>query len=198
MSIGILILAAGNSSRLGQPKQLLPYLNGTLIEHVVFEARTVSNVKTIVVTGATHKALLSILAKTGVELCFNPDWKLGMASSIKAGLAALLASQPDVDACILTVCDQPYLRTEIFNQLITLYLEKDCGIVASQYGQTLGTPVLFNKRFFSDLQKLQGQEGAKRILNNYKTNVCVLPFLKGEIDIDTMEDYVKFIASEET
>lgn len=194
LSHGIIILAAGNSSRLGRPKQLLPYLDGSLIQYVTLQAQAFSAGATVVVTGANDKMVREALEETGVQVCFNPDWAQGMASSIKAGIAALLFISPDIDACILSVCDQPYLSKEVFEQLIEIYQTKACEIVASSYGNTLGTPVLFNKRFFNDLQELEGQEGAKKILVKYETNVCLLPFPKGEIDIDTMEDYVKLIS----
>jgi molybdenum cofactor cytidylyltransferase len=193
---GIIILAAGNSSRLGQPKQLLCYRGRTLIEHVLQHAQAVSNSVTVVVTGAKNDALDKILKANGVQVCNNPDWAQGMSTSIKTGLGYLLRHSPEINACILSVCDQPYLDKLVFDQLIEHNQKASCEIIASSYGGSVGTPVLFNKRFFDDLQILDGQEGAKKLLMKYQTNVCLLPFPKGEIDIDTIGDYVNLISED--
>jgi molybdenum cofactor cytidylyltransferase len=195
-SYGIIILAAGNSSRLGQSKQLLPYQDRTLIEHVVRHAQGIDDAVTVVVTGAFEEALRAKIARTGVLFCHNADWAQGMSTSIRAGLAYLQDISPTINACILSVCDQPYLSKAVFEQLIQRHKTTSCEIVASSYGDTIGTPVLFNKRYFIDLQMLQGQEGAKKILIKYETNVCLLPFPRGEIDIDTMKDYVNLLSED--
>jgi molybdenum cofactor cytidylyltransferase len=193
---GIIILAAGNSSRLGQPKQLLRYQGRTLIEHVLHHTQAVSNAVTVVVTGAKDEALNKILKVNGVQVCNNPDWVVGMSTSIKTGLAYLLRHSPEISACILSVCDQPYLDKSVFDQLIEHNLTASCEIIASSYGGTVGTPVLFNKRFFNELQTLDGQEGAKKLLIKYQTKVCLLPFPKGEIDIDTIGDYLNLLSED--
>src|SRR3954464_8042397 len=103
---GIIILAAGNSSRLGQAKQLLAFRNKSLLRHVVDEAAAVDQAHTVVVLGAGKESLEQELSGSPAFSCFNADWSTGMAGSIHAGLNKLLELQPDVSWCVIAVCDQ--------------------------------------------------------------------------------------------
>jgi molybdenum cofactor cytidylyltransferase len=100
---GIVILAAGNSSRLGRPKQLLPYQGKTLLSHVVTEALAADLHPAVVVTGAYQTEIEDSLRGQPVALAFNPDWETGMASGIVAGLNAALAIEPLLQAMIVAV-----------------------------------------------------------------------------------------------
>lgn len=190
---GIIILAAGNSSRLGYPKQLLFYKDETLLQHIMTEASILPDVVVIVVTGANHE-LIEKDIDFKVEIAFNSDWELGMSSSISTGLKKLLESYPEMEKCIFTVCDQPFVSHSIFENLIDKYHKTGKGIVASFYAETLGTPVLFNKKYFNELLNLKGQEGAKKIINRFLDDTASIPFEKGNIDIDTEVDYNKLIS----
>lgn len=190
---GIIILAAGNSSRLGYPKQLLFYKDETLLQHIMAEASILPDVVVIVVTGANHE-LIEKDIDFKVEIAFNSDWELGMSSSISTGLKKLLESYPEMEKCIFTVCDQPFVSHSIFENLIDKYQKTGKGIVASSYAETLGTPVLFNKKYFNELLNLKGQEGAKKIINRFLDDTASIPFEKGNIDIDTEVDYNKLIS----
>src|ERR1700735_355497 len=110
-STGVTILAAGNSSRLGRPKQLLPYRGKTLLTHVVAEALAAELSPVVVVTGAFPIEVGGSLRGQSVEIVFNPAWETGMASGIVAGLSNLLSLHPDVDAVIIAVCDQPFISS---------------------------------------------------------------------------------------
>lgn len=188
---GIIILAAGSSSRLGRPKQLLEYKESTLLKNTISEALKVSNSFIIVVTGANQENVEKELNSSQIIISFNTDWENGMASSIVKGLNELLLLNPDCEQCIFSVCDQPYVTSLIFENLIKEYHKTKKGIVASAYSETLGIPVLFNKKYFKELLELNGQEGAKKLINKYKNDVASVPFEKGNIDIDTEEDYKK-------
>lgn len=188
---GIVILAAGNSSRLGRPKQLLEYKESTLLKNTISEALKVSNSFIIVVTGANQENVEKELNSSQITISFNADWENGMASSIVKGLNELLLLNPDCEQCIFSVCDQPFVTSLIFENLIKEYKKTKKGIVASAYSETLGIPVLFNKKYFKELLELNGQEGAKKLINKYKNDVASVPFEKGNIDIDTEEDYKK-------
>lgn len=191
---GIIILAAGNSSRLGRPKQLLEYKETTLLKNTIFEVSKVPDSFAIVVTGANHDLIEKDLNNKELNCCFNPDWETGMASSIVKGLQELLSLNPDCDHCIFTVCDQPYVTNLVFENLINQYHKTGKGITASAYSETLGTPVLFHKKYFSELLDLKGQEGAKKLIKKYAEDTASIPFEKGSIDIDTEEDYDKLIS----
>ena len=191
---GIVILAAGNSSRLGQPKQLLGYKNSTLLKNTIAEAFLVPDVVIMVVTGANNKLIEEELDPSRIKICFNSDWETGMSSSIVKGLNGLLQLYPDCQNCIFAVCDQPYVSSLVFENLIQEKNKKGKGIVASAYSGTLGTPVLFDKKYFTELAALEGQEGAKKIINRFLEDTASVPFEKGNIDIDTEDDYNKLIS----
>ena len=191
---GIIILAAGNSSRLGQPKQLLPYKDDTLLQHIIAQASVINDAVIIVVTGANHELIEKGIDASKVRIAFNPDWELGMSSSINKGLSGLLESNSEIKKCIFAVCDQPFVSHSVFENLITEYHATEKGIIASSYAVTLGTPVLFDKKYFGELLNLKGQEGAKKIINRFLDDTASIRFEKGDIDIDTEEDYNKLIS----
>lgn len=195
MKYGIIILAAGNSSRLGEAKQLLAYRDKSLLRKVVDEALSLSQAWTIVVTGAEKEAIEQELSTTGVTIAYNADWPQGMASSIRTGVLEMQRLQPQITACIISVCDQPFVTKEILLHLVEQHQETIRDIVASAYAGTGGVPVLFSKKYFAILLNLKGQEGAKKLLSIYQNEVLLVPFDKGEIDIDTREDYESLIAS---
>lgn len=189
----IIILAGGNSSRLGEPKQLLRYKNKTLLENTIAAASAVPNSVIIVVTGANHELIQKELYSESVIICYNPDWENGMSTSINAGLKKLLTLHPDIQKCIFTVCDQPYLSGAVFEDLLKEYFKIKKGIIASSYSQTLGTPVLFDKKYFDALLELKGQEGAKKIITQFAEDTTSVLFENGAVDIDTVEDYNNLI-----
>lgn len=191
---GIVILAAGNSSRLGQPKQLLPYKDDTLLQHIIAQASVINDAVIIVVTGASHEVIEKEIDSSKVKIAFNNDWELGMSSSISKGLTELLQSSPEIKKCIFAVCDQPFVSHSVFENLITEYHTAGKGIIASSYAATLGTPVLFDKKYFDELLSLRGQEGAKKIISRFLEDTASILFEKGDIDIDTEEDYNKLIS----
>ncbi|MDQ6530355.1 nucleotidyltransferase family protein [Flavobacterium sp. LHD-85] len=190
---GIIILAAGNSSRLGRPKQLLEFKESTLLKNTISEALKVENSFVIVVTGSNHDVIESELNLPEITFSFNSDWEKGMSSSIKKGINQLLDHNPDCEQCILAVCDQPFVTNSVFENLILESCKTQKGIAASAYSETLGTPVLFNKKYFQELLELNGQEGAKKLVKKYAEDVVSVLFEKGNIDIDTEEDYNKLI-----
>lgn len=194
MSTGIIILAAGNSSRLGQPKQLLDYKGTSLLNRIVSEAVFFAAEAVVVVTGAQRRAIEESIVDESVLTCHNPNWKDGMASSIKTGLKHLLLVYPELRSCIITVCDQPYLDAGVFRSLFLKQQETGKGIVASRYSEMQGVPVLFDRQYFDALLHLDGQEGARKLLTKFKSDTAVVPFEKGAIDIDTPEDYNNLIS----
>jgi molybdenum cofactor cytidylyltransferase len=194
---GIVILAAGNSSRLGRPKQLLELNGSTFIAHIVQQASDVAEATTMVVSGAADQEIRTALAAFDVQVCFNPDWAQGMSTSIRSGVRALLHAEPAIEACMLVVCDQPYVSTGLFWEMVSRYESAATGILACSYGGTVGSPAIFGKQFFDELMNLEGQEGAKKIIKKYQTNVLTFPFPKGLVDIDTAEDYVTFMSGQQ-
>lgn len=185
---GIIILAAGSSSRLGTAKQLLDYQGKTLLMHVVEQALASQPARVVVVVGAHAEEITATLAGKDVAVCYNADWSTGMASSVNRGMIQLLIENPAITSCIFSVCDQPYILKENFTQLFVHQLETGKGIVASTYADTVGVPVLFSKAYFKILIALHGDQGAKKIVEQHKDDLATIPFDSGGVDIDRPED----------
>ncbi|HEV3412698.1 MAG TPA: nucleotidyltransferase family protein [Puia sp.] len=190
---GMIILAAGDSSRLGRPKQLLPYRGRTLLTHVAAEALAADVQPVVVVTGAYQAEIRDALKGQPVSIIHNPRWETGMASGIVAGLTEALVIEPRLQAIIVAVCDQPYISAELFRSLMKKFTTSGKGLIACTYAETMGTPVLFGWPYFNALTTLSGDTGAKQLLKQYPDDVATVPFPKGGIDIDTEEDVKEII-----
>ncbi len=188
-NVAIVILAAGASTRMGTPKQLLPYQGQNLLEHTIEKAITSLCKPVIVVLGANAQQIHSQINQDSVTVVENPHWHLGMGSSIRRGILFITNHYENIDAAIITVCDQPFLSTEIINNLVTTYYSTEKPIIACQYADTLGVPVLFSQQFFSELANLGETGGAKKLIHKYCDRVFPLPFPLGAVDIDTPQDY---------
>lgn len=188
-AIGIILLAAGASTRLGQPKQQLVYQGQTLLQHALTAARESGSQPIVVVLSNQSKIINPLEDDTGLTMVQNPDWEEGMASSIRCGLAGILEIYPGLAGVILLVCDQPFVTGELLRRLVARKAETQKPIVACSYQNTLGTPVLFDKTFFPDLLALNGQQGAKKLVYQHPDKVAAVDFPLGYIDIDTPADY---------
>ena len=183
---GIIILAAGNSSRMGEPKQLMMYKNKTFLQHIIGEAKSANLEPVICVTGYQSELITKSITGMGVSIIYNQLWRDGMGTGIAAGIKQLLLS--DVDSVILAVSDQPHVSSDLFSSMLALKDQSGKRIVACSYAGTLGTPVLFDRDYFNQLKSLSGNQG----LNI--PDVCPIEFEKGRIDIDTKEDYENLIS----
>ncbi|SEP04065.1 MULTISPECIES: NTP transferase domain-containing protein [unclassified Mucilaginibacter] len=187
---GIIILAAGSSSRFGSPKQNLVYQGKTLLQRAIQTALTSACCDcAVVVLGANEGEIRPNISDQQVNIVYNPDWQEGMASSIRLGIAQLMYLEPLITSAILMLCDQPFVDPLLLYQLTERKTENDTGIIACEYKNTLGVPALFDKKYFVKLMKLTGSEGAKTIINAYPDDVMSVPFGLGAIDIDTIDDF---------
>ena len=183
---GLILLAAGGSTRLGQPKQLLPYRGRSLLRHAV-EAAVASVCRPIVaVLGAQWERMQAELGGLPVRAVVNPDWEQGMASSIRAGFASL--HNDDLDGVIIILCDQPLLTSTVIDALATAFEASRNPLAAAEYGETLGVPALFGRELFPELAALTGLEGAKRVILRHTAMAARVPFPGGLVDIDTVDD----------
>jgi len=190
---GIIILAAGNSSRLGEPKQLLQYQNKSLIRHVTEAAIEAIDSPVIIVTGSNQNLIMEELNNLAVHFVQNNEWQEGMGSSVRVGVSKLLQLNPTIQSLIIAVSDQPFVTSQLFLNLIEKAETSSESIVACSYENTIGTPVLFQKKYFDSLLALNGAEGAKKLLKQFQDDVASIPFSLGGIDIDTKEDYQKLL-----
>lgn len=194
--IGIVILAAGASSRMGKPKQELLYKGETLLQHAVKAAVSTSCEPVVVVLGASTEVRLPATAGKTVLTAINPKWQEGLSSSIRCGLSALLAAAPQAEGVLFMVCDQPFVEAALLESLLHTKSAGRKGIVACQYKDTFGTPVLFDKAYFDELLYLRGKEGAKKLLFRHSEDVASVSFPLGAVDVDTPEDYAALKRSE--
>jgi xanthine/CO dehydrogenase XdhC/CoxF family maturation factor/CTP:molybdopterin cytidylyltransferase MocA len=192
-SVAAIVLAAGASTRMGRPKQLLPSIGGeSLLRRSAMEALRSGCRPVIVVTGAHADESSSEVGDLPVQLIHNPDWTSGMSSSLRAGLSALDADDNRAEAAIVTVCDQPFARAPVLEALVRAYRTSRKGIVASEYGGVLGVPALFAREHFAELVGLRGAVGARQVIAAHAPDVVRAPFPEGAIDLDTPEDYSGF------
>ena len=186
---GIIILAAGNSSRFGSTKQLLHFNGKTLLQHAIQEATGAGAALIVVVTGAHADEILKGIKNEKIEIVFNKDWEQGMASGIVIGLREAITLKNELEKVIITVCDQPFVSSSLFEQLFEKQNKSGKHIVASAYADTIGTPALFTKKYFDALMGLTGDQGAKILLKKYSDDLATVDFPDGYIDIDTQADY---------
>ncbi|WPV64867.1 nucleotidyltransferase family protein [Chitinophaga sp. LS1] len=192
-SYGVLILGAGNSSRLGQPKQLLRYQGRTLIRQMGEEAIAAVDAPVMVVTGANADLVEEALRELPIEVVENDHWEEGMSSSIGIGVTELQLLHPELSNIIIMVCDQPFVNAGLLRQLIQHQIVTGKGIVGATYENTIGTPVLFGSDYFPALKELNGQDGIRQILRQSTGDIAIVSFPLGALDIDTAEDYQQLL-----
>ncbi|MBX2897644.1 MAG: nucleotidyltransferase family protein [Cyclobacteriaceae bacterium] len=187
MQVGIIVLAAGNSSRLGQSKQLVQ-VGGIPLLRRSTEIAIQTTYPVVVVLGANAAAHQRVIADLKIQTVVNPAWQTGMGSSLKAGLTCLLQVNPKLEAAMMLVCDQPYLSQAQLQKLIVAAHQESKPIVASTYAHVIGVPAIFRKEFFPHLLQSDDDSGARKIMHQFAHLVYSIPFENGEIDIDTPQD----------
>ncbi len=192
--IGIIILAAGASRRMGTPKQLLKIDNQTLIERAIALTQTIDNQQTVVVLGANAKKISPYISKQEkVNVLINENWQQGMGTTLKVGIEFFLKQAENFAAIIVMVCDQPYLSSKTLQALITRYHQTEANIVATTYNDIKGVPALFSSQLFDKLLDLNKDEGARKIIKRYKGKIDVVDFPEGIYDLDTPEAYQEYL-----
>lgn len=187
-NVEVLIMAAGASRRLGQPKQLLKYNGETLIRKIIKEAHSSKIGNVTVVTGYDNKRIENEIRDLDINIFYNEEWEEGLGASIRNGVKYILGNSPQTNAILLTMVDQPHVNAEHFKKLLNAYEPSRSMIIASAYSGTFGVPVLIDSIFFNKLGHLKGDEGGKKIFIDYLKNVVEIPFAKGKIDIDKKND----------
>lgn len=189
----VVIIAAGESKRLGTPKQLLIVEEDTLINRLIKTVQRAVNFPIYLVLGANVEKIQAQLPRTEINVVENIAWQEGMGSSIRLGVQAILESAKKFDGVLILVCDQPYLSEAAIQDLITLQAAKKTAITASFYANIAGTPALFHASIFPDLLALKGDQGAKKIIQERDQELAKLQFEKGVLDIDTQDEYQQLL-----
>jgi len=189
---GIVILATGNSSRLGQPKQFLKYQDKTLLRHAAETAlASACDGPAVIVTGALHEELFKECNDLPIGLVYNSNWQHGMATSIQTGLRALEKARPnELKGALIMLCDQPLITAAHLDNLLDMFTaHQHRDITATAYADVIGVPAIFSRELFPKLYQLKGDKGARQLFTDPEQRLYTVPFTRAAIDIDTMEDY---------
>lgn len=188
----ILILAAGASSRMGQPKQLLPYQDEPLIRHLV-KMSLQTHQRVLVVIGALHEKIAESLKDLPVQTVVNSAWKNGLSASLQCGVKQALVQDPQIQGVLVVLGDQPLITATHLKNLIKQGNSEEGTLVATDYGDMLGVPAYIGKRYFPDIMQLSGDAGARSIMGQYPQALRKVLFPGAKIDLDTREDWTEFI-----
>jgi len=192
-SVAGIILAAGASQRMGQPKPLLLWRGEPFICHVARTALDAGLAPVVIVTGARAEEVRAALADLPVEIVYNPNWAEGQSTSVRTGLQAL---PPETDAAIFLLADQPRIPVELVRALVARHAQTQPPIVAPMIEGKRGNPVLFDRSTFPDLMSLQGDAGGRLIFSRYPAAYVPWHDPSLLLDVDTLEDYEQLLSSE--
>jgi molybdenum cofactor cytidylyltransferase len=188
LRVGTIILAAGASTRMGTPKQLLPLEGRPLIVRAVEAALGAASWPVIVVLGANAELIRPVLARHPVLVSDNPAWAEGMAASLRAGITTLQQFSRHIDAAVIALCDQPAFSSDIISRLIETQRNSGGTVVAARYAGRNGAPALFLREHFATLASLTGEEGARALLNDSPDRVASIDLPAFAHDLDTPSD----------
>jgi len=183
-----ILLAAGSSSRLGKPKQLLQVDGETLLRRTARLAIEAGCSPNVVVLGAFVEELKPQLNGLDVDVVTNVNWPQGMGSSLAVAMKWLLNRQTPPAAILVLVCDQPNLSADLMRALVARQFSDAKLAIASRYAEKIGVPAVFSPALFAELAALKGDKGARSILAQYARDVGTVDFPLGEFDIDTPAD----------
>lgn len=192
-NIAGIILAAGESSRMKQIKQLMPWKDTTLLGNAIIEAKNTYLNDLIVVVGSQIDKIMPECIKHDVAYVENFEWSKGMGRSIAVGVNYLLKQGSTYDGILISLGDQPFIDSNYLNNLIDVYRNNIKGIVGTVYKNGVGVPAIFDQTYFMELSQLDKNEGAKSIIKNNGNDVFKIQPLGKEIDLDTLDAYNKAI-----
>ena len=189
-NIAVIVLAAGKSSRMKTPKQLVKIGNNFLLEFVLSKAKAINKNHVYCVLGANDTLIRREISSSNVHFVYNAAFNEGLSSSIISGVSEI-EMHPDYKAVLILLGDQPAIDKEYLDAMIALFSEDNSKIIASNYKGKLGVPAIFPKSYFSKLKNISGDFGAKEMLHTSK-DVIALNRPTNFIDIDTEKDLQDF------
>lgn len=193
-SLAILILAAGESSRMGEHiKQILPWRDSNLLGNALEQAKGTIADATYVVLGAYEEIIKAEVNFESNAIIQNPNWEKGLGSSIVAGMDYFSSKELAYDAVLIMLADQPKIDTNYLNKMIGNWKGNQSKIITTQYKDRNGVPAIFEKKYFTELQKLNKDFGAKDLIASNEGAVLTLNAEGKEIDIDTWETYQEMV-----
>ena len=188
-AIGVILLAAGGSSRLGRPKQLLPWGRATLLHRTAATAVETGLAPVIVVLGAEAGLCRREVESLPVRIVVNEEWAEGMGSSLRVGVQALEKLLPDADGVLVMLNDQPRISAATLQALAELWQTSGKAAAAGYYAERAGVPAVFGRELFGELKELRADAGAKKILERHGDDLVKMEMPEALVDIDSAEDY---------
>jgi molybdenum cofactor cytidylyltransferase len=185
MSLHVLVLAAGASTRLGQPKQLVKLGGRPALHIVVSNAVALAGNAVTVVVGANAREMTHLLAHSPASVIVNRSWEEGMSSSLRFGVASL---PPGCDAVLVLLGDQVGVNADDLKRLAAAWKGEQSLIAAAVYDQHVGVPAIFPRLCFSELAELRGDHGARSVLERNSYRLVRVPMSNASVDLDTPED----------
>lgn len=185
---GVIILAAGASNRLGYPKQLVKFKEKPLLQHVIDVADSVGFDKNILVLGAQAEEIQKGIELRDFEIIINENWEEGVGSSLSKGISEALNRENKLDHVLILLSDQPLVTKEKIQELLQVHQGSNTPATFAEYEGATGVPAIFSRLLFSDLKKLKGDQGAKKLLFNNNLQFETVKFENGNFDVDTAED----------
>ena len=184
--LAVIILAAGGSTRLGRPKQLLRYRGEPLIAHTVRLASAATRKGIIVVLGDQQLRLRRALRSrpSTPTLIANPQWRAGQSSSLQRGLEAV---PPEYSAVLILVVDQAFLTTTDLQRLVRAWRRNPSKPAAASHDGTIGVPAIIPRRWFRSVRKIRGDVGAKPLLRTI-AGLTQVDMPRAAFDVDTDKD----------
>ncbi|HEX3723093.1 MAG TPA: nucleotidyltransferase family protein [Nitrolancea sp.] len=184
------ILAAGTSSRLGSPKQLLDLGGTPVLAHTVAGVRNTTLDPIIVVLGHASEQIAATVDLSAEQTIVNADYRTGQSSSVRAALSAIA---DDVDGVLFILGDQPLVEPAVIEQLIDAFQQGHNPIVQPRYREGRGNPVLIGRSLFAELAEVGGDTGARPLIERHREQVRLVDVSEHSRpdDIDTLEDYLR-------
>ncbi|AHM58510.1 4-diphosphocytidyl-2c-methyl-d-erythritol synthase [Flammeovirgaceae bacterium 311] len=190
MKVCALLLAAGASSRLGRPKQLLEKEGRSLLQLSIETALVAELDPVFVVLGAREAEIRAQIRQQPVQLIYNPDWQEGIGSSIREGIKHIMEAG-SYSAVVIMLCDQLLISAAHLQSLVKAYQQQQIPVVATSYQDQAGVPALFDQSFFPHLKQLSGDTGARKLISQHRDKVQLIQYEAAGVDIDTAEDALR-------
>ena len=186
--LSAILLAAGESKRMGEPKQLMPLGKHTLLEQAIDNLLGSPVNETIVVVGHKAEEITKAIATKPVKVTFNPNYRQGMSTSIVAGLILV---DPASRAVMLALGDQPLVESRTIKELIDAFNSHDKDIAVPTHRGKRGHPIIFDIKYKAELLELEGDIGGREIIKNHPDDVLEVAVDSASVisDIDTQDDY---------
>jgi molybdenum cofactor cytidylyltransferase len=186
--IWAIVLAAGESSRMGSPKMILPYEGMTIIEKVLENVLASDVEKVVTVLGSHREEIMKVIERFHEQHCYNSNFKNGMLSSVKCGFEFL---PREFRAAMVLLGDQPMVETSVINKLIKAYNETGKGILVPVFQNKRGHPLMVDKKYRDEIINLDDPEGLKGLLLRHPVDLLEVNAENSSVldDIDTREDY---------